>query len=504
MRKLLIFSALLFFLAGMGYVAYNYTQSERFGDETAHFIGGHFILQGKRIYEDLQFNHQPLSYFFSAATEFLTQPKNLYLFIARQREAVFVYGAVWNSIYYFAFGPIFFLFTVLFEIIKYFFQGYKVLNETIAVYPLVYMFGVVVESFLLKKKSSKISLIIFSAASFIVTFSLLPLWIVVIFLYGMLLYSLRKHHPLWKYAIFPFFVLTVILSYFVSFPHLIKETVINNFVYFLPNSGGNISFFKMILLPFASFFPPYAPQKILVAIFILFSLVSCIIAFKKRLLLKYSLVLLAIMLTNFFRVDDYSFSNFHLLPWVASLITVEILWMKNTRNHMLVKGKIIVLSVFIFFLLTAIGPQFLAKRDLATEFFINYSESESYGNAIRVMKQPNDRMLALPNDTLIYWVAGMDVPTRVLEYYPWVYHILEYKDELVMLFKTNPPEFVVNTGLDPIHKEEQYILSILETKYQNLYHTGNPSKLYVRKNRLKEVSNKQWIKLKEMLYTKSL
>lgn len=497
MRKLLVFIALFFFLGVMGYLAYNYSQSERFGDETAHFIGGHFILQGKRIYQDLQFNHQPLPYFFSTAAELFTQPKNLYLFIARQREAVFIYAAIWNIIYYFAFGPIFILFTVLFEIIKYFFQGYKVLNETIAVYPLVYMFGVTVESFLFKKKPLKISLIIFSISSFIVTFSLLPLWIVIIFLYGMLLYSLKKNRLLWKYAVLPLFVLTTILSYFVSFPHLIKETVINNFIYFLPNSGGNISYVKMIFLPFASFFPPYSPQKIQVALFILFSIGSCVVAFKKRLLLKYLLVLLVIILTNFFRVDDYTFSNFHLLPWLGGVMAVEMFWIK------IAKEKLIILSVFTVFLLIAAAPQLLEKKNLATEFFINYSESESYGNAIRVMKNPKDRMLALPNDTLVYWVAEIDVPTRVLEYYPWVYHIPEYNEELIELFKNNPPEFVLNIGLDPMHKTEEYILSTLETNYQNLYHTGNPSRLYVLKNRLKEVSNKQWTKLKEMLYSKS-
>ena len=498
MRKLLVFIALLLFLALMGYVAYNFSQSERFGDETAHFIGGHFILQGKRIYQDLQFNHQPLPYFFSTISEFIANPKNLYLFIARQRETVFVYAAVWNVLYYFAFGPIFFLFTVLFEIIKYFFQGYKVLNETIAVYPLVYMFGVVVDTFLFKKKTSRLSLILFSVASFVVTFSLLPLWIVVVLFYGMLLYSLRKNPRSWKYALLPFFVLTVILSYFVSFPHLLKETVINNFVYFLPNSGGKISFLRMILLPFASFFPPYPPQKILIAVLMVFSILSCVSAFKKRLLSKYALVLLTIALTNFFRVDDYSFSNFHLLPWLGALMAVEMFWIKTA------KLKIILVSILVVFLFVANGPRLFSKKNLATEYFINYSESESYWNAIRIMKHPRDRMLALPNDTLVYWVAEMDIPTHVLEYYPWIYHIPEYRDELITLFKKNPPEFVINTGLDPIHKEEEYILSILETQYQNLYHTGSPSRLYVLKKRLNTISDEQWLKLKEMLYSKSL
>ncbi len=500
MRKLVIYFCFLFFIIFTGYLAYNYSQSERFGDETAHFIGGHLILSGKKIYQDLQFNHLPLPYFFSAFAELVTHPKNLYLFIARQREMVFAYSTAWNILYFVFFGPVFFLFIILFEISKYFFQGYKVLNETIATYPLIFMIVVMIKSFVYHKTPSRPALMLFSVASFIVVFSLFPLWIVVALAYCLLFYSLRKKKHLLKYVIVPGCILTLILSYFVSFPHLVKEAVINNFVYFLPNSGGQLSFFRMIALPFASFLPPYHPAKLLVALFVILTGISIIIAFKKRILGKYLIIIVLLTLTNFFRVDDYGFGNFHLQPWVAVLFSIELLSIQHLKDSVSLP-KMIAVSIFIVYLLLVPGKQLFSKKNLANEFYVNYSESESYGNALAVMKQSWDRVLVIPNDTLIYWSAKMNPPTRVLEYYPWVYHMPEYNEELTGLFKLRPPEFVVNTGLDPVHKTERLILSVLETKYQKLYHVGKPSKLYVLKTRIKSISAVQLNRLKEMLYT---
>lgn len=502
MRKLVIVFFFLLFIIFTGYLAYNYSQSERFGDETAHFIGGHLVLSGKKLYQDLQFNHLPLPYFFSAFAELVTHPKNLYLFIARQREMVFAYSTLWNLLYFVFFGPVFFFFTLLFEISKYFFQGYKVLNESIATYPLVFMIGVMIRSFLYHKTPSRLALAIFSAASFIVAFSLFPLWIVVALIYCLLFYSLRKKKPLWKYAIIPCFVLTLIFSYFVSFPHLLKESIINNFVYFLPNSGGHISFLRMIFLPFASFLPPYHPAKLLVALFVVFTGISIFFALKKHVGKKYLLIIVFLTLTNFFRVDDYTFGNFHLLPWVAALLTIEIIWIKHTK-HILSTIKIVTVLIFVLYLFLVPGKQLFSKKNLSNEFYINYSESESYGNALMAIKQNTDRALVIPNDTLIYWSAKMSPPTKVLEYYPWVYHIPEYNQELIGLFKLHPPEFVVNMGLDPMLKTEQFILPVLETRYQKLYHVGTPSKLYVLKTKVSNISQSQWDRLKEMLYTKT-
>lgn len=279
---IIIFSLLLLYLAIMGVMAYNHTQTERFGDETAQMVGGHLLLEGKVLYKNLQFNHQPLNYIFSAIVEKLTHPSNLYFYIARQREAVFLYGAFWNIVYLFSFGPIMFLFSIIFEFIKYNFQGYKLLGETLAAYPLIFLFGMATEYFIFKKKPTKISLMIFSAASFMVIFSLLPLLIVVGLLALSILYSLKKTKRLIVYSIVPFLILTTLLAFYVPFPSLIRETVIYNTKYFLPNSGGHVSFFKMLIIPFVSLLPPYGPAKALIGLFVIFTLTSLLVAKKKN------------------------------------------------------------------------------------------------------------------------------------------------------------------------------------------------------------------------------
>jgi hypothetical protein len=52
-----------------GYVHYNLRLSEKFGDEVFHFYGGHLILNGVKLYQQAQVNHQPIPHLLSAFTE---------------------------------------------------------------------------------------------------------------------------------------------------------------------------------------------------------------------------------------------------------------------------------------------------------------------------------------------------------------------------------------------------------------------------------------------------
>ena len=68
----------LIYVLFIGYVSYNNSQSDRFGDEVAHMVGGSYVRDGKVMYDDLQFNHQPLNYYMSALVEEITHPDNLF------------------------------------------------------------------------------------------------------------------------------------------------------------------------------------------------------------------------------------------------------------------------------------------------------------------------------------------------------------------------------------------------------------------------------------------
>ncbi|MDO8497954.1 MAG: hypothetical protein Q7S61_05430 [bacterium] len=492
----------------MGFVAHNYSQSDRFGDETAHMIGGHFILKGKIPYTDMQFNHQPLNYIFSALVEKVSSPKNLYIYIARQREAIFIYGAVWNILYFVTFGPIILLFSLIFEISKYWYSGYKLLGETLAVYPTLYLIGIFIKIFLFKEKVSKISLLLFSISTFTAMFSLLPLWPLILFLNIMMVYAFRKEWQKLICILFPFVIFSLFLFLYISPTDFIKETIIYNAKYFFPASGEKPSLFGLFLLPFYSFIPPYTPSQLIITFFTFLFLFLTYFVIRIKRLTAWIGIMVILSLSNS-RVANREFGSFHLLPWFASLLFVTILTIyylsiKKTKMSQWYMGKIfyltiIIVIVFIYFF----TPNALReKKDVITENYINYSYSETYGRAIKILKDPNDRLAAIPNDTVVHWVADIDIATRILEYYDWVYTIPAYRSEIMNTFANKPPEFVIDTGLRKNSVIDNYIMAILKKDYTQLNHLGKPSNLYLHNRKYALITLNQWEQLSLMLYTK--
>lgn len=504
-RWVFIVFALIYVLF-IGYISYNNSQSDRFGDEVAHMVGGSYVLDGRVLYDDLQFNHQPLNYYMGALVEQVSKPDNLFLYISKQRLAVFGYSAAWDMLYIVAFGPISLLFILFFEILKFPYAGHKLLGETLATYPLVFITTICIQSLFFQKSISKWKLIITSTASFIAGFSLLPLWVVIGPMNLIIWWKSKDKKKTFMYLGIPFLLLMGVLFLFISPFSLIRETYTYNVQYFLPAAEQfRPSFWQVLLFPFFAFIPPYGGIKIIVTLFLTQFFVSGYVMYRKRKTLHWFLLFGLLIATNFFRVNDSSFASFHLLPWVGILVISEsifvwqMLYDKSKMIRHITLGKII-MYIFLFIYMIINLNHFIVPKDRTNEFYVQYSESEKYGRAIRILKDMDDRLMVVPNDPLIYWVADIDTATRLLEYYTWIYPIPEYNDEIRSVINKNPPEFFVETGLDLTEDLDALMRKVLDSQYTQINHLGEPSRLYILDSKLQEISNAQWEELQYTLF----
>ena len=490
----------------IGYVSYNNSQSDRFGDEVAHLVGGSYVRDGKVMYDDLQFNHQPLNYSMSAFVEEITHPDNLFLYVSKQRLAVFGYGAVWDMLYVIAFGPISLLFILFFEILKFPYAGHKLLGETLATYPLVFIASICIQSLFFQKSISKWKLIMTSIASFIAGFSLLPLWVVIAPMNLIIFLKQKNKKQTLLYLAIPFIILAGILFLFISPVSLLRETVTYNVQYFLPVAEQfRPSIRQVLLFPFFAFIPPFGDMKVIVMLFLVQFLVSGYVMHHKKKIFHWFVLFGILIFTNFFRVNDSAFASFHLLPWIGILVMSESIFVwtgfrdkSNIIQHITL-GKIIIYGfLFIYMIITL--NHFIMPKDRVNEFYVQYSESEKYGRAIHILKDSDDRLMVVPNDPLIYWVADIDTATRLLEYYPWIYPIPEYNTEIRNVIINNPPEFFVETGLDLTEELDVLMRQVLDTKYTQIKHLSEPSRLYILDTKLQEISNTQWSELQYTLF----
>lgn len=475
----------------------NYAQTENFADENDHMIGGYFISKGKQLYKDMSVVHQPLSYYLSATVQKLTKSNSIFLFVKHQREMVWAYSLFWNVLYFVFFGKILLIFTLIFELSKYWFLGNLVLAESLAVYPLVFLFGMVIKKCILDSRLRPIDVVAFSIATFTAVFLLLQIWPAIFALNLILLIANRKEKRLILWQIVPFLILTGILFLVVPFSNYVQEVFIYNFRYYFPvmdKINTQSGYIKMALLPFTSFHSNPNSMELITIILLITYLLLAYAAWKNKKLLAFLLIVLCLVISNT-RDNTIGFTNFHLLPWIGSFIFIPImlfpLLIKKTKKFPQYLSVVVVVGIFlgiVLYINTIAKTPFNDKKNVMTENDINYHDINKYGLAIRAVKSPGDRLISMSGN-LIHVVSETDLITRQIHYYTWQYSIPGTKERLLDIFQHDPPEFFV---AETIRSFPQFIKPYVISKYVQVYHQGKLAGLFILKSKVKKITEKQW------------
>src|SRR5579871_1635124 len=107
-------------------------------DDCNNFMGGYFLLHGKRLFSEIFFNHAPGMAYISYLIQSLFHPRNLYELILRHRQFVILFGFFGNLFLLLRFGWKASGFIILYELSKFYLFGDRFLAEAIIVYPIVY------------------------------------------------------------------------------------------------------------------------------------------------------------------------------------------------------------------------------------------------------------------------------------------------------------------------------------------------------------------------------
>ncbi|GAB4219342.1 MAG: hypothetical protein Fur009_5020 [Candidatus Microgenomates bacterium] len=487
------------------YTHYNLRYYLRFGDEIGHYYLGNLILRNEKLYKNVLSHHQPIIYLLSALTEKITQPENLYKYIGYQRMSIFLYSLFWNIIYFLFFGKISLVFILLFEFIKLFYLGFQNLGETLAVYPLVFLIGSIYRNYI-NKKTDYFDIFLYSFANFLAFFSLATLWPALFFLFLFkftLLTNKKQKIVLSVTSVF----LVLILFLFVPFFDFIRETIYNNFKYYLPSFKQNTNLLLYLFFPFQSFFPPYDQISIVIGLFTIIFIYNLFISYKKDRkifqILIFFIFIVYLLNTRDPIIKFETFPKFHLLPWIGAylfvnVLTVSYLIKSNKKISLLILISIIITTCF---LILFKNGDYYQKRNFLNDFYVGYSESEKYGRIINLLKKNNDKLLVIPNDPLIYYLTNIKPPIRIVEYYSWMTKLETDNQRLINLFKYSPPKFIVDTGLDKNNFLENYVLENLNKNYIVLKHLNENSRLYIHKDKAKSIDNNQKEKMKNLLFS---
>ncbi|MDQ3009073.1 MAG: hypothetical protein M3Q81_05820, partial [bacterium] len=404
----------------------NHSQSWYFQDETDHVTMGWMMHRfDKVLYQDLSTNHQPLPVLVgNVLTQFI--PYNtLYILIERLRLVMFGVTALTSILLTLRFGLKGAVAAVATFSVSYWYFGWHILQETLAIPALLFIFMLLIEYCFFrtnaKKEVTKIQYwdsFLFGLSLFWLTFTLLPLAPFVIGSIVLFLLCATKKESL--IAFISGLAPTLILFSFIPLNLWFEETILNNVRYLLPEISPLTvtQQFQLIFYPFLSFLNPgdVVARNFLFST-VLLILSSIVLAVKmlqhirdskqttsqflskNRFFIVKSAVLLAMFIslnTRVYENPNAFFTGFHLYPYIAGFAVIVSYLIVNSFHH---TTKVTQLAIVLLCVGWLANNSFwmLEKKNKTNESYIQYGTFDSVGRAIKIMKTENSTVFSGPD-----------------------------------------------------------------------------------------------------------
>lgn len=212
-------------------------------------------------------------------------------------------------------------------------------------------------------------------------------------------------------------------------------------------------------------------------------------------------VILALANIRAVSINTVFYQGFQLLPWygvflfLTQLVTISLL--KTNRRA----GIIFSFGLLIIFVRYITSPAVFFREHISPheELITNYATEIQIGNVVRELSNPSDTFFLDGWGELIFWQANRLSPYR----YSWYTSVMPliplYNEARKEMFTTNPPDFYF--GSCPKEQNKERILpELVQPLYVNLSSGGNPTCLWVKKEKLAQITPNQWKKSQELLF----
>lgn len=475
-------------------------------DDCFNFVAGYFMLSGKSLYSQIYFNHQPFMAYISYLIQIFTHPINIYELVLRHRQFVFAFNFLLSILLVWRFKKIGILFVLLYEFSKFYVFGDRFLAEGVIIYPLVYMTGLVLSK-LQNTKLTNSDYILGAIFCWFIIFMREPVILFALTSYFLILID-KSFSKIKIISISTFLILIILTFNIFSFSDYFNNVIILNFNGVFRNEVGSNGFFGPGLLK-VFFYPIYIFidgkwnifRQFLIGIDLVFitSLFYYFKAFKKNVLL---VIFFLLGLLNF-RVTlpgTIFYEAFHMLPWFGVFVFVTLFLYQEVYSKFKKVGLFLSVLLIASLLYIVFSPDSFIreKTDQQVELLTNYGNYLQIGEVVKSLSNSNDTLFLDGADDLIYWQANRKSAYK----YSFYYRSTAKKYDLAReeMFLKTPPDFYY----DFCTKAALYSSSLpMEVKndYLRLNSNSNPACLYVRKNKISKITDTQWKKANEFLFS---
>lgn len=472
-------------------------------DDCFNIVGGYFILGGKTLYKDLFFNHQPGMAILSAAIQAITHPDSIPELILRHRQVIFLISFLATLIITIRFGLFFILFSILYELTKFYVFGDRFLAEGIVGYFLIYQLGANLEKMLFKKVH-KIDIFLIPMFTWAVIFLREPFTLVTAVLFVSYFFSTPKLVDKEAKTYLAAFAIPTIITLLCTYlPGYFFNMVTVNKIILNSESQGQplpVRLIKSLLYPLYLLVGSESWNyfRTITASFSIFFIVTSVVFLKylkKPFVLFLIIGILALSNLRPPVANQTFYESFHIAPWYGLLI-FSIIFLVKTIN---LKSKKIALALVVFILL--FGVYIISdlryfgyeKTDLQNEFFTNYSVVMGRGTIIRDLSDSKSTLFLDDYDDLVYFEAKLTPSYKYSWYTSFMNQVPKYIDAREEMFMNYPPDFYYGDC-----KGGQGVLpTYIKNNYLEVFEGENVTCIHVSKDRIGKFTDKQ----KELTHT---
>ncbi|HXS14807.1 MAG TPA: hypothetical protein VN711_01660 [Candidatus Saccharimonadales bacterium] len=478
-------------------------------DDCFNFMGGYFLLDGKKLYTDIFFNHAPFMAFISAAIQSISHPQNLYEVVLRHRQFVLLFGLCMDILLFLRFGYPVLGFALLYEITKFYVFGDRFLGEGLVVYPIIFLAGVMWEK-IQKKKLLLFDFFFSAVAVWFVIFTREPYALVALFLYGFLLWNKQ----LWKIksiSVFLFLFLSICTLFSFNLSDFLFNVITTNAVAIIPiESNGNhflgsgilTIFFYPITLFFGGSWGFF--RYLLLGIDSLFLFLFGFQLYKKQ--WKDALLIFCTLGLSNIRYTPAGlefYAAFHMIVWYGLFLFFSFLMLFSTwKSNKKIGSVCFLIYVGLFGTVLFSKASFIHDNvNQHDEYIINYGIPLQTGTVIADLSTAKNTIFLNGTDDIIYWVSK-----RYSTYqYSWYTSIMpdfkKYTVARTSMLLNKPPDFYYESCSNAPTWQNSLPLQV-KNDYVRLLESGKPSCLWVKKTILSQITDGQWQKVHELFYSK--
>jgi len=460
------------------------------------------MIDGKELYSDIFFNHQPLAASISYLIQKIFHPSSLYQLVLFHRVFIVLVGGLFDVYFILKFKVKGFLFALLYEGMKYYLFGNRFLAESLVVYGAVFMMFSIFDR-LEGKKESRITFFAFPVLCYCVVFLREPFIPLILFLYGIFLILLKS----WKNRIISLGILSF-LSGLTLFLLPIESYWFNVFTINMaievaqqPFSlfGLGMTFLYPVFVVFQIPLHHYSVTLYLLSwVWIMGMLYSLIKREWKYILL--TIVILALSNLRTVPVGTVFYESFHMMVWYGLLlvsIIVMISKIQIRRIRIAAYGLLFCISLYGIF---GKGSFIYERVNTKEEFNNSYANYYVNGEVIKILSSPSDTLYVEMWDDPVYWQAGLPSAYK----YSWYTSIMPffpvYVEARDIMWHDNPPVFYF--GNCSGEKSESLLMpEDMKQKYTQLLFARKPSCIFVRNDRVSGISQEKWRAIEKFEYS---